>query len=87
MSASEHHPRRLYRLRQVKQFVPFGTSWIYALEARGDFPKRIQLGPRAVAWVADEIEEWVAERVRLSRCDSTPPKRVAVRKQTQEEAA
>ena len=29
----------------------------------GDFPKPINLGPRAVGWIESEIEEWLIDRI------------------------
>ncbi len=30
----------------------------------GDFPKSVQLGPRAVAWLSSEIDQWIDDRVK-----------------------
>ena len=35
---------------------------IWRLEQRGDFPARRQITPQRVAWVADEVREWVRTR-------------------------
>jgi prophage regulatory protein len=32
------------------------------LEQRRQFPQRVLLGPRTVAWREDEINEWIAAR-------------------------
>lgn len=37
-------------------------SAIYAAVARGDFPKPVKLGPRASAWLSDEIHAWLEAR-------------------------
>jgi prophage regulatory protein len=31
-------------------------------EARGEFPKRVRLGSRAIGWIEEEIDKWIAER-------------------------
>lgn len=31
-------------------------------EARGRFPRRVRLAGTSVAWLLDEIEQWLAER-------------------------
>jgi prophage regulatory protein len=40
-----------------------------AKEKAGEFPRRVQFGPRRIVWVAAEIEQWqqakIAERDRL----------------------
>lgn len=30
--------------------------------SRGDFPRQIKLGRRAVGWVVDEVIEWISAR-------------------------
>lgn len=53
----------LLRLPAVKQKTGYSKSSIYLLEARGEFPRRVRLGARAVAWSAAEIEKWIAEKI------------------------
>ena len=36
---------------------------LWRLERNGLFPKRVQLGPNAVAWLESEIDEWINARV------------------------
>ena len=31
---------------------------------QGDFPKPVKLGPRAVAWLDSEVEEWMYSRLK-----------------------
>lgn len=38
-------------------------SWHYKEEADGKFPKRKQIGRRAVAWSGDELAEWLKTRI------------------------
>lgn len=52
----------LLRLQSVKAATGLGRSSIYSLEASGDFPKRVSIGPRAVAWRASEIQAWINSR-------------------------
>jgi prophage regulatory protein len=35
--------------------------------ADGHFPKSIALGPRAVGWVLQDIQEWIDARIAASR--------------------
>ena len=44
--------------------VPYCPQHIARLEKEGLFPKRIHLGPCRVAWLAAEIEAWIASRPR-----------------------
>lgn len=57
----------ILRLPQVKVRVGLSRSSIYAAIADGRFPQSIQLGARAVGWLESEVEDWVRQRVELSR--------------------
>ncbi len=58
-------PKRLLRRRDVQGVTGLSRSVMYALMAKGHFPKAISLVPggRCVAWDADEIEAWVNSRI------------------------
>jgi prophage regulatory protein len=51
--------------------VPYSFQHIARLELAGRFPKRITLGQCRVAWIANEVQAWVDERV--AQRDSTSP--------------
>ena len=51
----------------VESRVALSRSQIYALMARGQFPKPVRLGPASVAWVEDEITLWQEQRISESR--------------------
>lgn len=55
----------LLRRKEVQARVALGRSNLYRLMALGRFPRSVPLGERAVAWDADEIEAWIAERIAL----------------------
>jgi prophage regulatory protein len=57
----------LIRLPDVKRLTGLSRSSIYALAARGEFPRPISLGRRSVAWVASEISQWISDRIRAAR--------------------
>lgn len=42
--------------------VPLSERTIYNLEKKGEFPKRIVLTSRCVAWESTEIDNWIEER-------------------------
>jgi prophage regulatory protein len=52
----------LLRLPQVIGRTGRSRSRIYADLRTGDFPKPVNIGPRAVAWLDTEVEEWIAAR-------------------------
>ena len=50
--------RRIIRRNELQRIVPFSMVHIWRLEKRGEFPKRIQLGPNSCGWFADEVAAW-----------------------------
>jgi prophage regulatory protein len=73
MSEREMHEKaqRLLRLVEVRSRIPYSRSTIYQLIAQKKFPKPINLGGRAVAWLESDIDGWIAARVESARgnCD------------------
>ena len=63
---SEKH-KRLLRLTDVRERVPYSRSTIYQLIAQGKFPKPINIGERAVAWLESEIDAWIQARIESGR--------------------
>lgn len=59
--------RRFMRLHEVKQTVGYGRTAIYEKIKTGEFPKPYPLGARAVAWLSDEIDGWIASRIKAAR--------------------
>ena len=57
----------ILRLPAVKARTGLSRSTIYLRVAEGTFPKSVSLGGRAVGWVEDEIQSWLAERIAASR--------------------
>ena len=58
---------RLLRLPEVKLRVGLGRSAIYAKIKRREFPSPVNVGPRAVAWISDEITRWIEACIAVSR--------------------
>src|SRR5262249_55252957 len=57
-------PVRIYRAADLKAAgVPFHRVYIGRLEKRGEFPKRFHYGANSVAWVADEVDRWVQDKI------------------------
>lgn len=54
----------LLRLPDVISRTGRSRSRIYSDLQKGSFPKPINIGPRAVAWVEEEIDCWIADRIR-----------------------
>lgn len=55
--------RRLLRLPEVRQKVGLSRSAIYKLISEGQFPRQVALGPRTVAWVQEDLDRWIEERL------------------------
>ena len=58
---------RFLRRRDLRAKVGYSAAHIDRLEKAGLFPKRVVLGPGAVAWLESEIDDWI--RSRLSERD------------------
>lgn len=52
----------LINKRTLLGMIPLSEKAIYNMEKRGDFPKRIALTSRNVAWDLAEVEAWIADR-------------------------
>lgn len=59
----------ILRLPAVKARTGLSRSTIYARirEGLGLFPLPVKLGPRAVGWLASDIDAWIAEQIERSR--------------------
>ena len=58
---------RVMRRAEVAMTVGLARSTIYALMAKGGFPKPVKLGERAVAWREADIEHWLGDARSLDR--------------------
>ena len=64
---------RLIRLNEVLSRTGYGRTSIYRKMDEGSFPKCLKLGgpikeptqfdSRAIAWIEEEVEKWVEERI------------------------
>lgn len=52
----------LINRKTLLAMIPLSERTIYNLEQRGDFPRRIALTSRNVAWDLAEVEEWIENR-------------------------
>ena len=48
---------------EVEVRVPYSRAHLYRLEDQGQFPKRKRIGANRIAWVRDEVEQWLAKRM------------------------
>lgn len=57
----------LLRCREVTNLVGLSRSTIYVLVKDGSFPSPIQVGRRAVRWLASEVDAWIDSRILITR--------------------
>ena len=54
--------RRLSGGASSVKWFPLADCTIYAMEQRGEFPRRFALSPRCVVWDMSEVEAWLVQR-------------------------
>jgi len=57
---------RLLKLPEVSHLTGVPRSSVYWRVSRGEFPKPLKIGERASAWNSDEIDRWIADKVKAS---------------------
>lgn len=57
----------ILRRKQVEARTGLTRSTIYSLMAANEFPKSIRVGPRAVGWLASEIDAYLDFCIKRSR--------------------
>lgn len=59
-------PLTFLRLKQIIERTGLSRSTIYKMIQEGKFPRQVDLvGGRSVAWVENEIENWMKHRLEL----------------------
>ena len=83
--------KRFIRLPEVLSRTGYGRTTIYRKMEDGDFPKSVKLGgppkdpnafdSRAIAWIEDEVEQWMESRIEERGLGSAdvPPRQNIVR--------
>ncbi|MCO6060386.1 AlpA family transcriptional regulator [Pseudomonas sp. MOB-449] len=54
---------RFLRFGAVAEIIGLSRSTIWRLEKEGDFPKRVKLGGKSVAWRLSELNLWMSARI------------------------
>ncbi|MGE6606612.1 helix-turn-helix transcriptional regulator [Halomonas sp. NPDC076908] len=60
---SQSNRKTLIKRREVLARTALANSTLYRLMKDGTFPQSVQIGPRSVAWVEDEIDQWIQQRI------------------------
>lgn len=54
---------RLIKIKEVIKITSLSRATIYKYMAEDSFPKPVSLGAKAVAWVEDEVENWIMDKI------------------------
>lgn len=54
---------RFLKIKEVTTKTALSRSSIYRKMSEGSFPKPVPIGERAVAWLDNEVKEWMTERL------------------------
>ncbi len=55
-------PLKLLRFPVVREMTGLSRSTIWRLERRGEFPKHHRIAPNVVAWVEEDVSDWIQLR-------------------------
>lgn len=58
---------KIIKLPKVIEKTALSKTSIYTFISEGTFPKQISLGERCVGWVESDVENWINDRVEISR--------------------
>jgi prophage regulatory protein len=58
---------KIIRLPAVKDKTGISRSSIYLRMSKGEFPKSISLGDRAIGWLESDIEQWLEDKIQASK--------------------
>ena len=61
--ASDAVSPRFLRLSQVIEMTGVGKTFIYTHMEKGNFPKQIQISPRTVVWLEQDIIDWMQQKI------------------------
>ena len=57
-----HKDDKLLTIDEVVARFPYSRVHIYRLMKRGQFPQRVRVGKRRVAWLASSIQKFIESR-------------------------
>lgn len=58
----------LLTYRELREHgVVYTRQHLSKLEAAGKFPRRVQLGEARIAWVEQEINDWIAAKIKARK--------------------
>jgi len=54
---------RDYITPTLGELIPYSQNRLRRLEAKGQFPKRVRIGANRVAWLRQEVDDWLLARI------------------------
>jgi prophage regulatory protein len=60
-------PEQIIKLPEVVKTTGLARSTIYKLISENSFPKQIKLTSFSSGWIQSEVDQWIDERIALSR--------------------
>lgn len=60
----------ILRLFDVKARTGLSRSTIYAYISTGNFPRPIKIGARCSGWLESEVEQFISNKIAISRTDT-----------------
>ena len=58
---------RYIRFKELRKLIPLGRTTIWRMMREGRFPQSRRIGRAAMAWVENEIVEWMEERAEMRK--------------------
>ena len=65
MTAPILAPNQMLRMPAVMRLTGLARSTIYALMADDKFPRQVKVSENTAAWLASEINDYLAERIAM----------------------
>ena len=62
VTESPRFSRRFYSLRDLTQITGLSRTTLWRMERAEQFPRRRQLTPGRVAWLASDVDAWATSR-------------------------
>ena len=60
-AAAPPRPIRLLRIKQVLELVGLKKATVYQLHKNGQSRRSVKITVRAVGWIEEEVQRWLAE--------------------------
>lgn len=58
---------KILKRPEVENITGLSRSTIYLKMDKGEFPKQVKLSERSVGWIEFEVQEWIKNRISVSR--------------------